>query len=145
MADIKITNMVRFYALCLLATGPKHGYDLIKELQEKLGRRISASNVYPFLSILRKNRLIKFDKIGKRDKKTYYLTQDGKNFTKNMFSKFGDLINIAIEPRITTCPCGCRIYEGGHAEKIKGKNMKFCCSHCARTFMSKKQMSLNQL
>ena len=136
MADVKINNMVKFYTLCLLATNPKHGYDLIKELEEKLGRKISASNMYPFLNILRKNRLIKFDKVGKRDKKTYYLTPEGKKFTKQMFSKFGDLINIAIEPKISTCPCGCKIYSGGHTEKIKGKLMKFCCSHCAKMFKS---------
>ena len=137
MGYVKINNIIKLYTLCLLATGPMHGYDLIKELGEKLARRISASNVYPFLSILRKNKLIKFDKIGKRDKKTYYLTQEGKNFTKQMFSKFGDLINVAIEPRITTCPCGCKIYSGGHVEKLKGKIMKFCCSHCAKMYKSK--------
>lgn len=137
MADIKINNMVKFYTLCLLASGPKHGYDLIKELEEKLERKISASNVYPFLATLRKNKLIKFDKVGKRDKKTYYLTHEGKGFTKQMFSKFGDLINISIEPRLTVCPCGCKIYSGGHIEKIKGKLMKFCCSHCAKMFKSK--------
>ena len=137
MAEIKINNMVKFYTLCLLATDSKHGYDLIKELEKKLGRRISASNVYPFLSTLRKNKLIKFDKVGKRDKKTYYLTPDGKNFTKQMFSKFGDLINISIEPRLTTCPCGCKIYSGGYTEKMKGKIMKFCCSHCAKMFKPK--------
>ncbi len=137
MADIKITNMLKFYTLCLLATGPKHGYDLIKELESKLGRKVSASNMYPFLDTIRKSRLIKFDKIGKRDKKTYYLTTEGKNFTKQMFSKFGDLINIAIEPKITTCPCGCKIYSGGHIIKVKGKLMKFCCSHCAGKYKSK--------
>ena len=134
MADVKINNMIKFYTLCLIVAGPKHGYDLIQELKGKLERKISASNVYPFLNTLRKNKLIKFDKIGKRDKKIYYLTQEGKNFTKQMFSKFGDLINIAIEPRITACPCGCKIYSGGYAKKIKGKLMKFCCSHCAKKF-----------
>ncbi|MBI2542271.1 PadR family transcriptional regulator [Candidatus Woesearchaeota archaeon] len=137
MADIKINNMVKFYTLCLLANGPKHGYELIQELKEKLERRISASNVYPFLNVLRKNKLIKFDKVGKRDKKTYHLTHEGKNFTKRMFSKFGDLITLAVKPRITTCPCGCKIYSGGHAEKIRGKTMKFCCSHCAKIFKPK--------
>lgn len=137
MSNIKITNIVKLYTLSLLVTGPKHGYDLMKELEERLERRISASNVYPFLSALRKNKLIKFDKVGKRDKKIYYLTKDGKNFTKQMFSKFGDLIDIAVKPKITTCPCGCRIYAGGHTEKIKGKLMKFCCSHCAKMFKSK--------
>ena len=126
--------MVKFCTLYLLATGPKHGYDLMKELEEKLGRKISASNVYPFLSSLRKNRLIKFDKIDKRDKKIYNLTPQGKNFTKQMFNKFGDLIDIAIQPKLSTCPCGCKIYSGGHTEKIKGKIMKFCCSHCAKMY-----------
>ena len=134
MVNVKITNMLKFYTLCLLAAGSKHGYELMKELEENLGRKVSASNVYPFLNNLRKNKLIKFDKIGKRDKKTYYLTSEGKNFTNQMFSKFGDLINIAIEPRITTCPCGCKIYSGGYTEKVKGKLMKFCCSHCAKMF-----------
>ena len=134
MLNIKINNFVKFYTLCLLASGPKHGYELIKELEEKLGRRISASNVYPFLGSLRKSRLIRFDKIGKRDKKTYYLTPEGKNFTRQMFNKFGDLINIAIEPRIASCPCGCKVYSGGHQQKIKGRMITFCCSHCAKMY-----------
>lgn len=134
MPGVKINNMLNFYAICLLATEPEHGYDLIKELEKKLGRKISASNVYPFLNNLRKNKLIKIDKTGKRDKKVYRLTPKGKAFTKEMFSKFGDLINIAIEPRMTACPCGCKIYSGGHSEKIKGKMVKFCCSHCAKTY-----------
>ncbi len=137
MADIKINNMVKFYTLCMIATGPKHGYDIMKDLEYKLGRKISASNIYPFLGTLMKNRLIKFGKIGKRDKKVYILTEKGKNFTKHLFSKFGDLISIAIKPRITTCPCGCMIYSGGHTEKVKGKTMKFCCSHCAKMFKPK--------
>lgn len=132
MADVKINNMVKFYTLCLLAAEPKHGYELMKELEEKLERRISASNVYPFLNTLIKNKLIKFNKVGKRDKKVYIMTHEGKAFTKDMFSKFGDLINLAIAPKISTCPCGCKIYSGGHTERIKGKMMKFCCSHCAK-------------
>ena len=137
MNKIKITNMLRFYTLCLLAMGPKHGYELIKELGPKLERSVSASNIYPFLNTLRKNKLIKFDKVGKRDKKTYHLTSEGRSFTKEMFNKFGDLIDIAIKPRITVCPCGCKIYAGGHIERIKGKMMKFCCSHCASKYKPK--------
>ena len=60
MVEVKVTNMVKFCTLYLLASGPKHGYDLMKELEEKLGRSISASNVYPFLDTLTKNRLISF-------------------------------------------------------------------------------------
>lgn len=137
MDGIKINNIIKLYTLCLLAAGPKHGYELMKELEENLGRKISSSNVYPFLSTLRKGKIIKFNKVGKRDKKIYNLTSEGKSFTSQMFTKFGDLINIAIEPKISTCPCGCKIYSGGHAEKIKGKIMHFCCLHCARDFKLK--------
>ena len=135
MAEVKVTNMVKFCSLYLLATGPKHGYDLMKELEEKLGRKISASNVYPFLETLIKNKLIRIEKRGKREKKTYILTQEGKKFTKNIFSRFGDLIDIAIEPKLTTCAhCNCKVYEGGHTEKIKDKILKFCCMHCANSY-----------
>ncbi len=135
MADIKITNTVKLYTLCLLATGPKHGYELMKELEEKLSRNISASNVYPFLDVLIKNRLIKIEKTGKRDKKVYHLTPEGKKFTKQMFSRFGDLINIAIEPKLTICShCSCKVYEGGYTEKIRGMKLKFCCMHCASSY-----------
>ncbi len=134
MAKVKITNMLKFYTLCLLGTGPKHGYELIKELEEKLERKVSASNVYPFLETLRKNKLVRIDAVGKRDKKIYNLTPDGRSFTKQMFSKFGDLIAIAIRPKLTICPCGCKMYSGGHTQKVNGKLMKFCCSHCAETY-----------
>src|SRR3989338_4671974 len=136
MADVKITNMLKFYTLCLLAAGTKHGYDLIKELEEKLGRKISASHVYPFLESLRKNKFIRFDNVGKREKKVYHLTAEGKKFTNEMFNKFGDLITIAIEPRIATCPCGCKVYSNGYREKVNGKIMTFCCSHCAKVHKS---------
>ena len=138
MPDVKITNMVKFCSLYLLASGPKHGYDLIKELQVKLERKVSTSNVYPFLDTLRKNKLVRIDEIGKRDKKVYHLTPEGKNFTKQMFSKFGDLITIAIQPKLTICPCGCKMYSGGYSQKVDGKVMKFCCSHCAETYKTLK-------
>jgi|TARA_B100001964_G_scaffold244791_1_gene327928 hypothetical protein len=74
-------------------------------------------------------------KTGKREKKVYSLTTDGRNFTKNMFNRFGDLIDIAIEPKLTTCAhCNCKVYEGGYTEKFKGKTLKFCCMHCASSY-----------
>ena len=135
MGGVKINNMVKLYALCLLATGPKHGYELMKELESKLGRSISASNVYPFLDVLIKNKLINIEKTGKRDKKVYHFTPEGKKFTKQMFSRFGDLINVAIEPKLTICShCSCKVYEGGYTEKINGRELKFCCMHCASSY-----------
>ena len=135
MAEIKIINMAKFCTLYLLANSPKHGYELMKELEDKLGRKISASNVYPFLEILIKNKLIKIQETGKREKKVYVLTNEGRNFTKNMFNRFGDLVDIAIEPKLTTCAhCSCKVYEGGYTEQIKGRELKFCCMHCASSY-----------
>ncbi len=132
MPGIKINNMLKFYTMLLIAQGPKHGYELIKDLEIKLGRKISSSNVYPFLDALKKNKLVKFDEVGKRDKKIFHLTPKGRKFTREMFNKFGDLISIAIEPKITVCPCGCKVYSGGYVAKVNGKTMKFCCLHCAK-------------
>jgi DNA-binding PadR family transcriptional regulator len=142
MPEIKVTNMVKFYTLCLLSTGPKHGYDLMKELEQKLGKSISASHIYPFLNLLTKNKFIKIKRTGKRDKKVYSLTQKGIDFTKNMFARFGGLIDIAVEPRLTTCAhCSCKVYQGGHSEKLKGKPLKFCCMHCASSFKKRMQFA----
>src|SRR3989344_82107 len=91
MPKVKVNNMVKFCTLYLLASGPKHGYELMKELEDKFG--------------------------------------------KNMFNRFGDLIDIAIEPRLTArAHCNCKVFEGGHTEKVKGKALKFCCMHCASSY-----------
>ncbi len=132
---IKIESLVKFYTVLLLSDRPKHGYELMKELKEKLNRNIGASQVYPFLNVLAKNRLIAVKKLGTREKKVYMLTKEGKKFVDSILGRFGDLLHIAIEPKLTTCAhCGCKVYEGGHKEKINGKELKFCCHHCAMSF-----------
>lgn len=135
MAEVKINNIVKLYTLCLLSTGEKHGYDIMKELELKLNKRISASHVYPFLNFLIKNKLIRVSSKGKREKKAYSLTPIGKKFSHDMFNRFGDLIEIAIEPKLTTCAhCSCKVYQGGYTEKLNGKKLKFCCMHCAHSY-----------
>lgn len=135
MAEVKITNLVKFYTLLLLSEGPKHGYEIIKEISEKLSKRISPGEIYPFLKLLKKHNYIKVKRTGKRKKKVYHLTKDGKVFVKKMLNRFGDLINIAIEPKLTICAhCGCKVYVGGHQEVFKGKRLTFCCKHCAHAF-----------
>lgn len=132
---VKIRSLVKFYAILLLSEKPKHGYELMKELKKKLGENISASQVYPFLNILKKNKLIKVEKFGGREKKFYELTENGRKFVENFLGRFGDLLHIAIEPKLTICThCGCKVYEGGYKEKIGKRQLMFCCHHCARSF-----------
>ncbi len=133
--SVKITNIVKLYALLLLSEKRKHGYELIKEIGARLDKQISAGEIYPFLNRLKKAGYIKIEKAGERDKKVYGLTPAGRKFVKSMLSKFANLIELAIEPSLTQCAhCGCKIFGGGFAKKIRGKSFAFCCKYCAKGF-----------
>ncbi len=135
MKELRVTNMAKFYMLLMLYEKPISGYELIKEVGQKLQRKISPGQVYPFLAKLQSSGYIKTGTPGAREKKTYSLTTEGKSFVKRMLSHFGELVDIAVEPRLSICAhCGCKVYQGGHREKIKGKDVVFCCVHCARAF-----------
>lgn len=134
-SNVKVTNIVKLYALLLLSEKKKHGYELIKEIGAKLDKRISAGEIYPFLNRLKKAGYIKVDSSGKRDKKTYMLTPAGRKFVKSMLAKFANLIELAIEPSLTQCShCGCKIFGSGFIKKIRGRSFAFCCKYCARGF-----------
>ncbi len=131
----KIINMVKFFSLCLLYEGPRYGYELITEISKKTGRKVSPGQIYPFLKKLEETGYIKSGKIGERDKKTYHITPDGRKLASKIFKRFGDIIDIAVEPRLTICAhCGCKIFSEGHKETIGGKPLAFCCCHCAESF-----------
>lgn len=135
MAQIKVTSLVKVYALLLLKKRPMHGYELIKELEAYMLREISAAHVYPFLKALQKSRLIALKESGKREKKQYKLTSAGNKFAQGLIDKFAELVELSITHNIKTCAhCHCKIVEGWHKEKIKGKALIFCCSRCADAF-----------
>jgi len=133
MAAVKINSMVKLYTLCLLNKGPKHGYEIIKELESKMSRSISASHIYPFLKSLENNKCITCKTIEKRDKKSYSLTKNGQELVEIVFDRLGDVINSVVERKLTACPhCNCKVYEGGYVELTgEGENI-FCCKHCAK-------------
>lgn len=134
MANIKVNNLIRFYTLMLLSTGPKHGYEVMKSLEKHLEREVSASQIYPFLELLKKNRYVGTRKAGAREKVTYEFTPSGKMFVKKLLNRFGGLIDIAVEPKLNVCTCGCEIYKGGYEAVVNGKKRVFCCRHCAESF-----------
>jgi DNA-binding PadR family transcriptional regulator len=135
MAEVRITNLVRFYAALLLHSRPMHGYELLKEIGSRTGRRISASQIYPFLAALRRGGYLNSKALGKREKRVYYLTAKGRRFVAAMLGRFGGLIEIAVAPKLTRCShCGCEVYAGGYSARIGGKRRTFCCSHCAKAF-----------
>jgi len=133
--QLKIASLVKLYTMLLLLEGPKHGYELMKELEKRIGKKISASQVYPFLELLGKENFIKEKKKGSRDKITYAVTETGRSFTEKMLSRAGDLFYLAIKPQISVCThCGCKLIEGGHKEVIQKKELMFCCHHCADSY-----------
>jgi PadR family transcriptional regulator PadR len=138
--EVKVTNMVKFYTLLLLNSRPMHGYEIIKEIGERLGRKISAGQIYPFLQSLEKRGYVQHGKPEEREKKRYHLTAGGKAFVVDMMAKFGSVIDAVIESKVNACVhCGAKIYGIGHAEKISGKRLLFCCSYCAASYKSGKR------
>ena len=137
MPEPEITNLVKFYAVMLLLEKKHHGYELMKEIGKRLEKKISPGQMYPFLAGLEQNGLVRA-KGGKKDlreKTVYSLTPKGHRFAKKMLERFGGLIEIAVAPHITICThCGCKVFEGGTIETVHGKQLKFCCMHCAKSF-----------
>jgi len=148
MSDIDIDGIVydfsRFYILMILYEGPAHGYSIIDKFKKTeelttVKKVISPSLVYPFLQILENKGLLKhtLKAVGKKDRKVYELTEEGKTLVTKLFKRFSSLISTAIEPSLNVCAhCGCKVYEGGHIETINDKKLTFCCKHCAATYKS---------
>ncbi len=71
---------VKFIVLDLLKDQPKHGYEIMKEIEEKVGGFYAASpgSVYPTLQMLEDQGYVRStEKDGKR---TYQITDEGKKY-----------------------------------------------------------------
>ena len=73
---------VRLALLSLIAEGPKHGYELMRQLEERSGGiyQASAGTVYPTLQQLEDEGLISSD--SKEGKRVYAITEAGSNELK---------------------------------------------------------------
>lgn len=133
MENIKVGNLIKFYTVVLINKGPKYGYELIKELEHLFGKEISPAHVYPFLKILQRNKLVEVKKTGSRDKKSYFITKKGKEFTNNLLTRFNDIVTALVESKVNKCAnCECEIYKNGFEKIVNGKKLIFCCEHCAK-------------
>lgn len=138
-----VSDFSRVYILTILHEGPVHGYRIMSRFKKIVGKEISPSLVYPFLNQLEEKGLVKHSlkPVGGKQKKIFELTTEGKDFSKQLFKRFSELIGVALEPSIEVCAhCGCKVYEGGYKEVIKNKEMMFCCVHCAASY--KKSLGL---
>lgn len=136
------TDISRLSILMELYEKPKHGYALIEALEERLGKHVSPSLIYPFLKTLEENGLVESheEPIGSKQRKVYKLTNKGRTFALHVFQRVNEILSQAIEPNLTACAnCGCKIYEGGYTTEIDGKKMAFCCVHCAKTYLEERE------
>ncbi|MFQ6124886.1 MAG: PadR family transcriptional regulator [Candidatus Heimdallarchaeota archaeon] len=127
----------RFHILMFLYERPRHGYGILNEFKKRLKKEVSPSLVYPFLQKLQDRGLARLSikRIGKKEKKEYSLTEEGKDLCEHLFRRFAALVSAAIEPGLTICAnCGCKVYDGGHTEIIGSQKMVFCCSSCANAY-----------
>lgn len=132
-----ISDFTRFYILVLLYEEPIHGYGLKKKYEERLGKKLNDSMIYPFLAKLEQKNYVKMEieNIGNKEKKNYSLTQNGTLFAEGMFSRFAGIIESAIEPNIQICSgCMIKLYHNSYQETIDGKQYTFCCIHCAQAY-----------
>ena len=132
-----VSDFSRVYILTVLYDGPAHGYEIISKFKKTIGKDISPSLVYPFLKQLEQKKLVEhtLKPVGAKKRKIFELTPEGKDFAQQLFKRFSELISVALEPSLEVCAhCGCKVYEGGHTEKIKGQELKFCCCHCAASY-----------
>lgn len=133
--EIRVDNLVKLYTLLLLQGSPKHGYEIIRTISEKLGRNASPGQIYPFLGKLKKSGYLQIKKSGAREKKVYALTHKGREFSKALIEKFGAMMELAIAKKLQQCAhCGCEIYRGEHKERVRGKMLIFCCKSCAKAY-----------
>ncbi|MGI0085043.1 MAG: PadR family transcriptional regulator, partial [Nitrososphaerales archaeon] len=84
----------RFYIMLLLFEGPKHGYEIISKIEERIGQKASPSLVYPFLKQLEQSKIVGFENesTGKRWRKKYSLTHEGKSLCGRLFKQFTTIV-----------------------------------------------------
>lgn len=130
-------DMIRSSIVLLLSEEPLHGYGIMKEVEERIGKPVNPSLLYPFLKKLEKNGLVKSTRkpVGQKPKKVYELTAAGRELATRIYKRIASMVSMAIEPNLSICfHCGCKIYEGGYKEVIRDKERIFCCVHCAQAY-----------
>ncbi|MHA2295373.1 MAG: helix-turn-helix transcriptional regulator [Candidatus Hodarchaeales archaeon] len=138
--DIQIQSFTKLYTLLLLKsresiTEDLTGYRIMKKIESDLGTTTSPNYIYNFLKELREQDYLE-EMVGKKPKsKKYKLTPEGMKFVEKILLRFDNLLEVAIKPKLTICAhCGAKLYSDYHEEMISGKEMNFCCIHCANAY-----------
>lgn len=145
-----LTNLTKLYTLTLLSQKPRHGYEIITEVEKRIGKKPSTGQIYPLLENLEEKELLESEKkeVEGRTRKVYQLTEKGEDTFSEMARKFYNLIHEILDPWLTECEhCDCKIFLGHtkdeeteevYKEKINGEELVFCCEHCAEAYKRRK-------
>lgn len=91
-----LTNLTKLYILISLHKEPKHGYRLMTEFEEGLGKKLSPGQIYPLLRAMKRDGLVSVsvEMYKRRERKVYALTASGKEQCKDLLEKLNRLIEI---------------------------------------------------
>ncbi|TRO55798.1 hypothetical protein E2P64_06595, partial [Candidatus Bathyarchaeota archaeon] len=140
--DTVLDDLTKLYILLVLHEGPTHGYGIIRKHHTRTGRSLSAGTLYPFLQKLEQQGLVTSEDkpVGKRPRREYCLTRHGRRSVSQLLNRFASITAAVFESNLQVCAsCGCKVYEGAHMEEINGKQMVFCCHHCATAYQNQLQ------
>ena len=135
--DLKVQNLTKLYTLVLLKSKESvTGYYILEKLKQDLAKTASPTYIYDFLKKLKgKGHIEEIAKEKSKRSKGYRLTPSGSAFTDKIFSRFDNLIEVAIQSKLEICTlCGVKLYGKFHSETIHGEEKNFCCIHCAKAF-----------
>ena len=136
--EIKVQSLSRFFILMLLKSEkPITGYSILKRLDKDLHTTASPTYVYDFLKKLKNEGYIEDIPTPKSKRsKGFKLTASGGAFIERIFSRFDNLIEVAIQSKLKICAsCGVKLYQDFHVDTIHGKELNFCCKHCAKAYI----------
>lgn len=71
-------GVLQMQILWLVGRKPMHGYELMRQLNKIKTTKVEQGTLYPALQRLEENELITVKEIGRRGKKIYELTEDGR-------------------------------------------------------------------
>jgi DNA-binding PadR family transcriptional regulator len=131
------SSMTKYFILSALKEKEMHGYELIMMLEKIMGKKPSASQIYPVLKKMSQSGYVitSTKKSGKRQIKSYKITKDGLALFGDLSKRIDMIISAALRERIKVCAhCGCEMISGAVSRKVGGKTLYFCCNLCAGSF-----------
>ncbi len=141
--EIKVQSLTKLYILVLLKANKSiSGYSILKRLDKDLGKTASPTHVYDFLKKLKAEGFIEdVENPKSKRSKGFQITNNGEKFTDRIFARFDNLIEVAVQSKLKACAsCGVILYDNFHVETIEGKELIFCCEHCAMAYKNSNHM-----